>query len=321
MLSDKIYVGDAKMNILKRDELIKMMDGEFVKGFVLIKSYSKQPTKNGGSFLGGTLEACGSMQFKIWSNGDCFNDMDKYDYQNNICFVSGKVNVFGGAYSLIIETCRAVEEGTEGLYKKDFYEEKYSAEAYWLNLSKTVCSNISESGQKVFDAIFTDELKERFCEEFAAIGHHDNCRSGLLAHTAKVSKICTVIKVYPEIMTRVGKDLLFIAAAVHDIGKVREYDNGVISEEGKRISHNISGILMLEENKEEIIKLKDEQFYTDLVSVVATHHGEYGERPRTVIAYVIHLIDCLESNLASINQQLEVCEGGIQIVVEGMRLV
>ena len=78
---------------------------------------------------------------------------------------------------------------------------------------------------------------------------------------------------------------------------------------------------MLEEHKEEIIKLKDEQFYIDLVSVVATHHGEYGERPRTVIAYVIHLIDCLESNLASINQQLEVCEGGNQIVVEGMRLV
>lgn len=222
---------------------------------------------------------------------------------------------------MIIETCRAVEEGTEGLYKKDFYAEKYAADAYWVNLCKTVCSNISEDGSKVFEAIFNDELKERFCEEFAAIGHHDNCRSGLLAHTAKVAKVCTVIKVYPEIMSRVGKDLLFIAAAVHDIGKVREYDNGVISEEGKRISHNISGILMLEQHKDVIVDLKGEQFYTDLVSVIATHHGEYGERPRTVIAYVIHLIDCLESNLASINQQLETVEKDSQIVVEGMRLV
>lgn len=321
MLSNKIYVGDVKMNILKKEELVKKMDGEFVKGFVLIKSYSKQPTKNGGSFLGGSLEVKGSMQFKVWSNGDCFEDMDKYDYQNQVCFVSGKVNVFGGAYSLILETCRAIDEASEGLSKKDFYEEKYSADSYWVSLVKTVSSNVTEEGFKVFEEIFTDELKERFCEEFAAIGHHDNCRSGLLAHTAKVVKMCTIIKVYPEIVSRVGKDLLFISAAIHDIGKVREYDNGVISEEGKHISHNISGILMLEQHKDAIIKLKGEEFYTDLVAVIANHHGEYGERPRTVVAYVIHLIDCFESNLASINQMLETTEAGNQIVLEGLKLV
>lgn len=308
------------MSILKREELIKKMDGEAVKGYVLIKSYTTQPTKNGGSFIGGTLEACGSMAFKVWSNGVCFSDLEKYDYENCICWVTAKVNIFSGAYSLIIDTCRAIKEGEDGLQKCDFYEERYSADAYWSNLNKTILKNASEEGYKVFETLFDAEVKGRFCEEFAAVNHHDNCRSGLLVHTAKVVKMCTMMKVYPEIMKRVGADLLFVGAAVHDIGKIREYSDGVISEEGKRISHNVSGILMLEKHRERIIELKDEQFYIDLLSIISGHHGEYGEKPRTVVAYTIHLLDCLDSVLTTINQQLEVSENQ-QIFIEGLKLI
>lgn len=308
------------MSILKREDLLKKMDGESVKGYVLLKSYTVQPTKNGGSFIGGTLEACGSMPFKVWSNGSCFSDLEEYDYENCICFVTAKVNIFAGVYSLIIDTCNAVKDGEDGMHKHDFYEEKYSTDAYWSNLNKTLMKNTSEAGYKVFELLFDSEVKERFCEEFAAVNHHDNCRSGLLAHTAKVVKMCTMMKVYPEIMKRVEADLLFVGAAIHDIGKTREYSNGVVSEEGKRISHNVSGILMLEKHRDEIISLKGEQFYIDLLSIISGHHGEYGEKPRTVVAYVIHLVDCLDSVLTTVNQQLETSLNQ-QIVIDGLKLI
>lgn len=309
------------MSILVRDELIKKSDGEFVKGFVLIKAYTKQPTKTGGSYIGGSLEAKGSMQFKVWSNADCFDDMDKYDYQERVCFVSGKVNVYMGAYSLVLETCRVVDEESEGVSKSEFYEEKYSATAFWNNLMGTVKKNTTEDGFSIVEEVLNESVRERFCEEFAAVGHHDNCRSGLLAHTAKAIKIATVLKMYPSIMERVSSDLLFVSMAIHDVGKIREYNNGVISSEGKFISHNISGIMILEEHKERIIELKGESFYIELCSIVATHHGEYGEVPRTIASYIVHLIDCFESNLTSVNQLLEVTEKDNQITIGSMKLI
>lgn len=308
------------MNILKKEELMTKMDGEFIKGYVLIKSYTKQPTKNGGSYIGGVLEAVGSMQFKVWSNADCFEDLDKYDYSDCICFVSGKVNIYNGSYSLVIETCRAIKDGDEGLSKSDFFEEKYSAESYWKNLMVTLEKNVSAEAMQVFNLIVTEDVKERFCTEFAAVSHHDNCRSGLLAHTAKIVKMCNIIKVYHNIVSRVSIDLLFVGAALHDIGKIEEYSNGVISDLGKIVSHNILGIMKIEENKDKIVELKGEEFYYGLASIIATHHGEYGEPPRTVGSYVIHLIDCLESNLTSVNQLLESVGEDGQIIVGGLKL-
>ena len=308
------------MGILTKDELIKKMDGEAVSGYVLIKSYDVQPTKNGGSFIGGTIEVKGSMPFKVWSNCSCFEGLEKYDYENCICYITGKANIYGGTYSVIIETCKAVEDGTDGLRKSDFFAEKYSVESYWNNLVKTVSKNTSEDGFKVFSEIFTEDVKSRFCEEFAARSHHDNCRAGLLAHTAKVVKMCTLMKMYPEIVRNVETDLLFVGSAVHDVGKIREYSNGVMSEEGKRISHNVSGIIMLEEHRDKIVELKGEEFYIDLLSIISGHHGEYGEKPRTIVAYVIHLVDCLDSVLTMVNQQLETATSN-QIVVESMKLV
>lgn len=307
------------MSVLKKSDLVKMSDGSYIDGYVLLKSYTKQPTKNGGFYITGGLEAVGAMQFKVWGNADCFKELDSYDYSDTICFISGKINVYGGVVGLVLETCKAIEE-SEDLSKADFFEAKYDAEAYWKTLVGTVKKHVSEEAFRVFELLFTDEIREKFITEFAAVSHHDNCRAGLLAHTAKVVKLCTVIRVYDSIMSRVGSDLLFVGAAVHDLGKILEYDNGSMSKLGRKLSHNTIGISMLEAKKSEIVALKGEEFFYMLESIVSQHHGEYGEEPRTVAAYVIHLIDCLDSNLTSLNQQLEGIERDSQIGYGGMKL-
>ena len=46
-----------------------------------------------------------------------------------------------------------------------------------------------------------------------------------------------------------------------------------------------------------------------ILSIVSCHHGEYGEPPRTVAAYVVHLLDKLESGLTGLSDKLEQSEG------------
>jgi 3'-5' exoribonuclease len=84
-----------------------------------------------------------------------------------------------------------------------------------------------------------------------------------------------------------------------------------------KISHMISGVMALMEFKDAIEDLMGNDFFESLVSVISQHSGEYGERPRTVAAYVVHLIDTLESRLASLE---EVAGNTAQLMFEGFRL-
>lgn len=309
--------GIRMKEILKREELLKKADGDYISGCVLMKAYSKQPTKNGGFYLTGNVEAVGTMAFKVWGNAECFSSMDNYDFTNHVVIISGKVNVYNGVVGLVIDTCN---DAVDVPYSaSDFYQSKYNAEAYWNKMLQSISKRVSPEAMQVLGLLFTDDVKNKFMVEFAAVSHHDNCRSGLLAHTAKVVQLCQTVSFYDEISNRVSKDELFIGAAIHDIGKILEYDNGVVSGTGKVLSHNTIGILMLEEKKDQIIALKGEDFYLKMLSVIAQHHGEYGERPRTVLAYVINQLDCLDSVLTSMNQQLEGSED--QIVFDGMKLL
>lgn len=312
-------------NVLNKEELQKLYDGSRVSGYVLLRGYTKQPTKNGGEYIAGSVEAQGNVPFKAWGNSEAFITLsNSRDYENKICHVRAEANIYGGVFSLIIREISLADMDTlesEGISESDFLSSMYNPEIYWREFENTFKKNTSEEAHEVFDSIMTGVVKNAFLTEFAAIAHHDNCRSGLLAHSTKVVKIATILKMYPNILKRVGKDLIFLGAAIHDIGKIMEYNNGVISNNGKLLCHTISGVVLLEENyKDIIVKKMGNAFYVRLISIVSCHHGEYGESPRTVEAYVIHLLDCLESNLTSINQKLEGVSIEDQIQIEGMRL-
>ena len=309
------------MDILQKSSIIKKSDGEKVSGYVYINSYQKQPTKTGGFYMAGNLSAKGEMQFKSWGNTSAFETLSGADLSGKICSVVAKVNEYGGSVSLLIENISQVEEGTS-LKPSYFFEDKYDAELYYKNLIQTLRKYVSNEGMEVFKVIMsTDGLMERFVEEFAASAHHDNCRSGLLAHTTKVVKAATIIRMYPEIIKKVGVDLLFIGCALHDVGKVFEYSNGSMSNEGKYIPHLVSGAILVSKYKDEIVDLKGEKFYNSLISVISQHHGEFGEPPRTVAAYVIGKLDVLDSCLTSLNTSLENTGLDDQILIESNKLI
>ena len=80
------------------------------------------------------------------------------------------------------------------------------------------------------------------------------------------------------------------------------------------------GVLILEPHKDDIIHLMGKDFYMDLLAIISQHHGEWGERPRTVASVVVHLLDSLESSISTINEMLEGVEKGTQISYNGYKL-
>lgn len=307
------------MDILQKDAILKKSDGERVTGYAYIRSYQKQPTKNGGFFMAGSMDIKGDIQFKSWSSSSAFATLTDTDLRGKICSIDAKVNEYGGSISLLIDDISVC--GNDNLKPSMFFADKYNAEVYYKNLIQTLNKYVSKEGMEVFKEVMGGGVIDRFVEEFAAVGHHDNCKSGLLAHTTKVVKAATIIRMYPEIVNRVSMDTLFIGCALHDIGKILEYSNGSVSEEGKYLPHLVSGAILVAEHKDKIVELKGIEFYNSLLSIISQHHGEFGEPPRTVAAYVISKLDALESQLTALNTKLEILDAGDQLVVESYKLV
>ena len=290
--------------MLFKKDLEELSDGNVFETVALIKGYDVKPTKTGGKFIGGCVEIQGTVDFKVWSGNKLFENMLQYDYSDTVCHIVGKVNDYNGTRSLILTDVKALEEGTYD--KSYFFEDKYDTERYWVALCSLINKNCSQDGIDIFNKVMSDEELSSFKTEFAARSHHDAVKSGLLAHTYKVTYIMTkIIKLYTSICSVIDTDEVILGCALHDIGKVKEYTNGLVKGNGLLVSHHTFGVEILAKYKDFIIDRKSEEFYYRLLSVVEQHHGEFGETPRTIDAFLVHLADNIEAKFQVIEETFE----------------
>ncbi len=142
-------------------------------------------------------------------------------------------------------------------------------------------------------ALSRPELEGRFFIEGAAVRHHDNVIGGLANHTIKMLRILSaLLDNNPPLQA--SADLLTFSIFMHDIGKIFEYRDLDMGEYWYA-NHRVRGIEFLTAIKEEILDRYDEPFYRQVQAVIAGHHGQYGDRPTTVAATLVHYIDVLES--------------------------
>lgn len=288
--------------ILTRESVMALSNNTKVEGLVFVRSYVEKPTQNNNStYYMGTAEGLGQIQFKVWQ-GEAFDEMKTNDYSNKVCHIFAKVNDYNGVKSLVVDKIEPY--AGDDLSMLDFLEKKYDTATLWTSLNTRLKTDCSPEAVEIFNMIM-EPIKDRFEVEFAAVNHHDNCVSGLLAHTSKVAKIAQIIKFYPVLLESVTIDALMVGCAIHDIGKVLEYNNGSISNTGKILNHLSLGLGLVMPFKDKIVELKGELFYDTLLSVIQQHHGEYGEHPKTLAAYLVHLFDCLESKLTDTSESIQ----------------
>ncbi len=157
--------------------------------------------------------------------------------------------------------------------------------------------------QLVSQALDRPSLQDRFLIEGAAVRHHDNVVGGLANHTTKMLRLLSALLANnPELQA--SADLLTFSIFMHDIGKIFEYQDLDVSDTWYA-NHRVRGIEFLAELKEAVLATYDEAFYRQVQSVIAGHHGQYGDRPTTVAAAIVHYIDVLESQTTElVSQQL-----------------
>ena len=288
-------------SMLLKQDILSKKEGDQVAGLVYIQSYTDSVTKDGRPYFNGVVQCQGNVSFKVWSNALCFKKFETEDFREKIVYVEGTVDLFNGV-ALKLNKIAIPDNCQFTVF--DFFEEKYDVSVLCDELFQMFHEHCSEEAMEVFRLLTHDDMtKDVWLDEFAAIGHHDAVRHGLLAHSTKVARIMGFItNMYPNIHDALGDDLIFVGSALHDIGKCWEYHNGGMSRDGEYASHLSLGIVLVSKYQADIERLKGHEFYMNLLSIVSQHHGAHGENPRTLIAYLIHVIDALEANFAKLEE-------------------
>jgi 3'-5' exoribonuclease len=160
----------------------------------------------------------------------------------------------------------------------------------------------NEHLRRLFDSMVSDEdFWGAFCEAPAAKGMHHARIGGLLEHSVCCLRIArTLAEVYP-----VERDLLLFGAIFHDVGKVRELSWGgggfAYTTEGRLLGHVVLGERLVASYAAALPDFP-EDLHLRISHVLLAHQGEteYGspERPKTLEALLVHLVDNLDARAA-----------------------
>lgn len=293
---------------------------------VYLASYKKLPKKDGKTFYisGYFTKQEDSLSFKVWDTA-LVEALSTNDMSGSVVKISGSVGSYMNNLDVKITSIEPVEESQ---YSKSMFLKSADVSSLFKEFTDFVNSELSANGVKLLLGIFKAEnLFERFKEEFAGSKMHDAQIGGLLNHTVKMLRISKcVYENEPRMKTLENyKDMLYLSVILHDIGKVHEMNLGVY-QENSFVTHRILGIEILVKYKNVIKELYDENFYYELVSVLQGHHGkEFGDPPTTVLAYIVHLIDMVDSQTTGIFDKIErndytMRAGGMSVYVDGSYL-
>lgn len=277
------------------------VNGDFLSGIILLRDCSVGLTKNGKYYYYGTLTSGVDINFKVWDNSEAYRVLRDNQLGGKVVEITATWNEYNGSYSLLLNSIKEVTN----VPVDNFMPCKYNIEVYYSTLHKLIETTVSPKALEIAeDVLFNnDKVAEMFKLEFAAKSHHDNCKGGLLAHTYKVcSLLANTLRTYTDLArTQSDVDLLMLGGLFHDLGKIREMHFGQYQVESC-VTHRFLGVEML--NKSKIVEAYNEEWYYNLISIMLQHHGEYGDPCRTVVAYVVHLIDVFDANMTLLAQKL-----------------
>lgn len=201
----------------------------------------------------------------------------------------------------------------------------YNTEDMYEYILKTVKGTKSGSAPgaatlaDLVEAIYA-ENKDKLLTWPAALFYHHAIRGGLLMHCYRMVRLAdSMSRIYPSCTygtdtpadVKIGsqpidREVLICAAAVHDIGKLREMQPNIVgsgeyTKEGNLLGHSALGIEMLKDAVREHQLDIDHEKLMMLYHCIAAHHGklEFGaiKEPQTMEATLLNLIDTIDAKV------------------------
>lgn len=218
-----------------------LREGERVGDIYLCKFRQAAVTKNGKSYENVILQdKTGTLDAKIWEpNSQGIDDFEVLDY----VYVVGDVTSFQGALQLNI---KRVRKANEGEYEPaDFLPVSHrDIDEMYQELLQLIGQIQDPYLKQLTDSYFV--TNESFIKAFkfhsAAKSVHHGFVGGLLEHTLNVMKLC---EYYANQYSFLNRDLLYTAAAFHDVGKMRElsaFPENDYTDDGQLLGHIVMGV-------------------------------------------------------------------------------
>lgn len=286
--------------------IASLQTGENVSWFYRVQEIVKKKTKNGDDFLDLILmDKTGRLPAKVWNN---VGEYHKLLRAGDIYRISGEIRDYRGKKQITINHLRAIVSGDPGFDPGDFNETPpFDSEALLAETFSILDDNLNDPHLHRLSELFKEEYGPVFGQAYGAQKIHHAFAGGLLQHTHSLLKMILVIAPHYDL----DKELLLIGALFHDIGKTAEFKTQPALETtlaGGLLGHLVISLKIFLEMKNKVADFP-EALSIRIQHLIVSHHGEkeYGspEVPKTKEAYLLHLLDLLDSRLNIFSEQLK----------------
>jgi len=273
--------------------------------FAVSKKAVKQKKNNEEYCLLTLQDKQGEIQSVMWT--EAFMAAPSFE-EGDLVAVRGMVTDYRGSNQLAIDKLDKIKKSKDIDYADYIKSTQKDIGQMWAELKSKVEEVKNPYLRKLLDLFFQDnQFEQDFCHGTAAVQYHHAYLGGLLEHTLYVCRGCALIaETYPNI----NRDLLIAGALLHDVGKIKEYEVGLIikfTDQGKLLGHIAIGYSWVLE-KINLIQGFPPDLKDRILHIILSHHGykEYGspKRPKILEALVVHHVDYMDAEIAAFNELL-----------------
>ncbi len=289
-----------KREFMKRANIRDLKVKDEVEEVFLVKYSALMSSRDGKKYLNIIFgDSTGQIEGRVWSKAE---EVYKACSKGDFAKVKGKINSYQGRKQFIANSVEKVDKSEVDL--DDFVvKSKFDPEVMFNSLLKIVDSLDDFYIQSLLRNILNDpEISKRLKLWQAGKSIHHAYQSGLLEHILS----CTQLAVNLSSHYGVNKNFVVAGAILHDICKIYELSNGLnvdYTEEGKLVGHLVKALEVVDRFS---YKIKNFPYNTKLhlKHILLSHHGHYEfgspKEPMTREAYLLHLIDLMDSKMASL---------------------
>lgn len=284
--------------------------GETVNWYYRIQEISRRKSLNSKKdYLDlVVVDRSGRMPAKIWDNVDPLHKMLQ---AGSVYRFVGEVREYRGKPQLSITRARPLEPADDACRPEDFDERPpFDSAALLQETFAILDAHVKDPYLRRLSEMFQQEYGPVFAQAYGAQKIHHAFAGGLLQHTHALLRL--VLAVAP--LYGLDTELLLIGALFHDIGKTEEFRTQPALETtlaGGLLGHLVLSLSILLDMKKRIPDFP-EPLSVRLQHLIVSHHGEkeFGspEVPKTREAYLLHVLDLLDSRMSIFAEQLKAGE-------------
>ncbi len=290
---------------MKSQSVSDLVPGTRLETTFLIQSKERKTASNGRPYLDLELrDASGVIRAKVWDCDRLDEDVEVEDF----VWVQGNVDAYRGSPQVVVARLRRCRE--EEIDPRDYLpRSQRDPEEMYAALLERLRKAPEGPVRALLLAVFEDaSIAEKYKLAPAAMSYHHAYLGGLLEHVLSLIELGDMISDhYPSLR----RELVLAGILLHDIGKIEElsFRRGFrYTTRGQLLGHISIGLEIVNEKMRALpdfpAELRDQ-----IEHIILSHHGEleFGspKQPAFPEAFVVHILDNLDSKLESMRAQYE----------------